>query len=120
MKILLKSANCSEEMAQVKSPEKAFMGDITMLTSDQMDMQIVLNRLDGLITWTYVDGLGKCIYNSVLAKLKISKREGFDTYAASHQLISKIHNYEYAVNNCNIRGTHTVNNCSSSDGICEY
>ena len=52
MEMLLRSADCSEETAKVKSPKKAFMDDITILTSDEQTMHGVLTRLDELISWS--------------------------------------------------------------------
>ncbi|XP_035826308.1 uncharacterized protein LOC106012167 [Aplysia californica] len=51
MEMLLRSAECCEEEAKVRSPKKAFMDDVTLLTRDGDTMQSVLNRLDKLITW---------------------------------------------------------------------
>ncbi|XP_012941474.1 uncharacterized protein LOC106012602 [Aplysia californica] len=51
MEMLLRSAECWEEEAKVRSPKKAFMDDVTLLTRDGDRMQSVLNRLDKLITW---------------------------------------------------------------------
>ena len=52
MKMLLRSADCHEEKAKVRSPKKAFMDDVTLLTRDVDTMQSVLTRLDELITWS--------------------------------------------------------------------
>ena len=52
MEMLLRSADCSEEKAKVRSPKKAFMDDVTLLTKDQQAMKKVLARLDELITWS--------------------------------------------------------------------
>ena len=52
MEMLLRSADCSEETAKVRSPKKAFMDDVTLLTKDQQAMKKVLARLDELITWS--------------------------------------------------------------------
>ena len=52
MEMLLRSAECSEETARVRSPKKAFMDDITILTRDQQAMQSVLKKFDDLITWS--------------------------------------------------------------------
>ena len=52
MEMILRSADCSEELAKVRSPKKAFMDDVTLLTQDQKTMQAVLSRLDELITWS--------------------------------------------------------------------
>ena len=52
MEMLLRSADCSEEMVKVRSPKKAFMGDVTLLTENQEMMEKVLKRLDDLITWS--------------------------------------------------------------------
>ena len=52
MEMILRSADCSEEIAKVKSPKKAFMDDVTLLTQDQETMRNVLSRLDELITWS--------------------------------------------------------------------
>ena len=51
MEMLLRSADCQEEKAQVRSPKKAFMDDVTLLTRDVDTMQSILTRLDELITW---------------------------------------------------------------------
>ena len=50
MEMLLRSADCQEEKAKVRSPKKAFMDDVTLLTRDVDTMQSVLTRLDELIT----------------------------------------------------------------------
>ena len=52
MEMLLRSADCSEELVKVRSPKKAFMDDVTLLTQDQKMMEKVLERLDELITWS--------------------------------------------------------------------
>ena len=52
MEMILRSADCTEEIAKIRSPKKAFMDDITLLTQDQHVMQNVLLRLDELITWS--------------------------------------------------------------------
>ena len=52
MEMLLRSADCSEEEAKVRSPKKAFMDDVTLLTKDVDTMERVLTRLDELITWS--------------------------------------------------------------------
>ena len=52
MEMILRSAECSEEIAKVRSPKKAFMDDVTLLTKDQKTMQKVLSRLDELISWS--------------------------------------------------------------------
>ena len=52
MEMILRSVDCSEKIAKIKSPKKAFMDDITLLTKDQQVMQNVLSRLDQLITWS--------------------------------------------------------------------
>ena len=52
MKMLLRSADCQEEKAKVRSPKKAFMDDVTLLTRDVDTMQSILIRLDQLITWS--------------------------------------------------------------------
>ena len=52
MEMLLRSADCSEEKAKVRSPKKAFMDDVTLLTREVDTMQSVLMRLDELITWS--------------------------------------------------------------------
>ena len=52
MEMLLRSADCQEEKAKVRSPKKAFMDDVTLLTRDVDAMQSVLTRLDKLITWS--------------------------------------------------------------------
>ena len=52
MGMLLRSADCHEEKAKVRSPKKAFMDDVTLLTRDVDIMQSVLTRLDELITWS--------------------------------------------------------------------
>ena len=52
MEMILRSADCSEETAKVKSPKKAFMDDVTLLTKDQQTMENVLARLDKLVTWS--------------------------------------------------------------------
>ena len=51
MEMLLRSADCQEEIAKVRSPKKAFVDDVTLLTRDVDTMQSVLTRLDELITW---------------------------------------------------------------------
>ena len=52
MEMLLRSADCSEEEARIRSPKKAFMDDVTLLTREVGTMQNVLMRLDELITWS--------------------------------------------------------------------
>ena len=52
MEMLLRSADCSAEKAMVKSPKKAFMDDVTLLTRDKTTMQDVLSRLDALVAWS--------------------------------------------------------------------
>ena len=52
MEMILRSADCTEEIAKIRSPKKAFMDDIALLTQDQHVMQNVLSRLDELITWS--------------------------------------------------------------------
>ena len=52
MEMLLRSADCSEELVKVRSPKKAFMDDVTLLTQNQKMMEKVLARLDDLITWS--------------------------------------------------------------------
>ena len=52
MEMILRSADYSEETAKVKSPKKAFMDDVTLLTKDQQTMENVLARLDKLVTWS--------------------------------------------------------------------
>ena len=52
MEMLLRSADCSEELVKVRSPKKAFMDDVTLLTQNQKMMEKVLGRLDDLITWS--------------------------------------------------------------------
>ena len=50
MEMILKSADLTEETAKVPAPNKAFMDDVTLLTSEHDEMQKVLNKLDKLIT----------------------------------------------------------------------
>ena len=50
MEMQLRSADCHEEKAKVRSKKKAFMDDVTLLTRDVDTMQSVLTRLDELIT----------------------------------------------------------------------
>ena len=52
MEMLLRSADCYEVKAKVRSPKKAFMNDVTLLTRDVDTMQSALTRLDELITWS--------------------------------------------------------------------
>ena len=40
MEMLLRSADCHEEKSKVRSPKKAFMDDVTLLTRDVNIMQI--------------------------------------------------------------------------------
>ena len=49
MEMLLRSADCSEEKAKVKSPKKAFI-DVTILTRDQKNMLNVLSGLGELVS----------------------------------------------------------------------
>ena len=51
MEMLLRSADCHEEKAKVRSPKKAFMDDVTLLTRDVDMMQCALTLLDDLIAW---------------------------------------------------------------------
>ena len=55
MEMILRSVDCFEEIANIKSPKKAFMDDITLLTEDQEVMRNVLSRLDELITYKNVN-----------------------------------------------------------------
>ena len=52
MEMLLRSADCYDEKAKVRSPKKAFKDDVTLLARDVDTMQSVLTRLDELITWS--------------------------------------------------------------------
>ena len=52
MEMLLRSADSTEDEAKVRSPKKAFMDDVTLLTAEVDSMQRVLTRLDELITWS--------------------------------------------------------------------
>ena len=52
MEMLLRSADCAEDEAKVRSPKKAFMDDVTLLTTEVDSMQRVLARLDELVTWS--------------------------------------------------------------------
>lgn len=52
MEMLLRAADCSEENVKVRSPKKAFMDDVTLLTRDVDTMQNILTRLDELISWS--------------------------------------------------------------------
>ena len=52
MEMLLRATDCSEEVAEVRAPMKAFMDDITLLTKEAEIMQKILSRLDELITWS--------------------------------------------------------------------
>ena len=52
MEMILRSAECSEELVKIRSPKKAFMDDVTLLTENQEMMKKVLKRLDDLITWS--------------------------------------------------------------------
>ena len=70
MEMLLRSADCHEEKAKVRSSKKAFMDDVTLLTRDVDTMQSVLTRLDELITWTRMKFKAKKSRN-----LTIQKRE---------------------------------------------
>ena len=51
VEILLKSTHCPEEVAQVQSPKKALMDDITLLTRSQEVMTNTFERLDSLVAW---------------------------------------------------------------------
>ena len=51
MEMILRSADFTEEIAEVKAPKKAFMDDITLLTKKQEVMKSVLERLDALIAY---------------------------------------------------------------------
>ena len=53
MEMILMSTEYTEETVKVRSPKKAFMDEVTLLTSDQSSMTNVLNRLAQLITWVY-------------------------------------------------------------------
>ena len=52
MEMLLRCADCHEEKAKVRSPKKAFMDDVILLTKDVDVMQSALTRLDELMTWS--------------------------------------------------------------------
>ena len=52
MEMLLRSADCFEKKAKVRSPKKAFMDDVTLLTRDVDIMQSVLTQLDERIAWS--------------------------------------------------------------------
>ena len=47
VEMILRSANCSEERAKIRSPKKAFMEDVTLLTQNQHEMRKILARLLG-------------------------------------------------------------------------
>ena len=52
MEMLITSAECLGEKAIVKSPQKALMYDVALLTTDKTTMHNVLSRLDALVTWS--------------------------------------------------------------------
>lgn len=52
MEMILMSTECTEESAKIRSPKKAFMDDVTILTRGKDRMAKVLTRLDQLITWS--------------------------------------------------------------------
>ena len=52
MEMLLMSANFEEHHAQLRSPMKAFMDDVTLLAKNCQEMDDVLERLNGLIAWS--------------------------------------------------------------------
>ena len=52
MEMILMSANFEEEHAQLQSPMKAFMDDVTLLAKNPEDMDDVLERLNGLVEWS--------------------------------------------------------------------
>ena len=51
MELLLRGADCEEVSKQIRSPKKAFMDDVTMITRKIDPMNNILKRLDELITW---------------------------------------------------------------------
>ena len=52
MEMLLRATDFSVEEAKVKAPKRAFMDDITLITTEVEAMDKVLSRLDELVTWS--------------------------------------------------------------------
>ena len=52
MEMLLRATDFTAEEAKVKAPKKAFMDDVTLITTEVDAMNNVLYRLDELITWS--------------------------------------------------------------------
>ena len=76
MEMLLKATDCPEELAEIRAPKKAFMDDITLLTSEVDTMQNVLTQLDDLITWSRMKFKAKKSRSLTLHKGK-QKQEKF-------------------------------------------
>ena len=76
--ILLRSADYYEETAKMRSPKKAFMDDVTLLTRDVDIMQSVLTRLDELITWSRMKFIAKKSRSLTIYKGK-QKQQKFTT-----------------------------------------
>ena len=75
MEMLLRATDFSAEEAKVKAPKKAFMDDVTLITTEVDVMDKVLSRLDELITWSRMKFKAKKSRSVALKNGKQSKRK---------------------------------------------
>ena len=75
MEMLLRATDFSEEEAKVKAPKKAFMDDVTLITTEGEVMDKVLSRLDELVTWSRMKFKAKKSRSVSLKNGKQSKRK---------------------------------------------